>query len=150
VPSGGSQILRHLRMVSRSVWILVALGAMLWLATGCDRQFTESVVHLLEYDGSGQSGTATLARVNVRTKVVLDVEPGPPEDDPQPVHIHFGNCGPNLGELRFRLTDVVGGKSTTVVDINLADMASGNNIITLHKSYENKSIFTACGDIGSP
>jgi hypothetical protein len=148
VRSGGSQILRHLRMVSRSGSMLVALVAMIWLATACGGEPTKSVVQLLEYDGSGQSGTATLTRINDRTEVVLKVEPGPPEDDPQPVHIHFGNCGPNLGELRFRLTDVIDGKSTSVIDITLAELENDNSIINLHKSYENKSVFTACGDIG--
>jgi hypothetical protein len=136
-------------MVSRSVWVLAALVAVLWLATACSSQLTESVVHLLEYDGSGQSGTATLTQVDDQTEVVLEVKPGRPEDDPQPVHIHFGNCGPNLGELRFRLNDVVEGRSTTVVGINLADLTSDKSIINLHKSYEGR-IFTACGDIGPP
>ena len=148
--SGGSQILRHSRMVSWQLSVLVALVAMIWLATVCDSQPTESIVHLLEYDGSGQSGTATLTRVNDRTKVVLDIEPGRPEDDPQTAHIHFGHCGPNLRELRFQLTDVVDGRSTTVLDITLADLASDNNVINLHKSYENKSVFTAFGNIGPP
>ena len=95
------QIPRHVRKGSRSAWMPVALVAMAWIAAACEGQTTEAEARPLEYDDSGQIGIATLIRIDSQTEIVLDIEPGQPEDDPQPAHIHFGSCGPNLGELHF-------------------------------------------------
>jgi hypothetical protein len=108
------------------------------------------VVQLAEFEGSGQSGTATLTPMKAQTQIVLEIEPGPAEDDPQPVHVHFGNCGVNLGEVRFPLTDVVAGKSTTVVDASVTTLSDGSHNINLHKSYPEIRIYTACGEIAAP
>jgi len=63
------------------------------------------------------------------------------------VHIHFGTCGPNLGRVRFSLSDVVKGQSTTLVPEPLNVFTDGNHAINLHKSYAEMSIYNACGNI---
>ena len=122
----------------------------LFVALACGSDPDEVTVQLVEFEDSGQSGTATLTPMEAQTQIVLEIEPGPAEDDPQPVHVHFGNCGINLGEVRFPLNDVVAGKSTTVVDASLTPLTDGSHNINLHKSYPEIRVYTACGEIPLP
>ena len=115
----------------------------------CEKEPSEITIQLLEQESSGQSGTATLTAKDAKTQVVLQVLSGPPEDDPQPVHIHFGSCGPNLGQVDSPLADLVAGKSTTLVDVSLSTLTDGNHNINLHKSKPEVRIYTSCGDIPS-
>jgi hypothetical protein len=123
---------------------------MLLAALACGSDPADVTVQLAEFEDSGQSGTATLIPMKAQTQIVLKIEPGPPEDDPQPVHVHFGNCGINLGEVRFLLNDVVAGKSTTIVDASVTTLSDGSHNINLHKSHPEIRIYTACGEIPSP
>ncbi len=127
-----------------ALWLFVAV---MGLGTGCGDAITELTVQLLEQDGSGQAGTAELTAVGGRTEILLKVNAGPSADDPQPVHIHFGSCGPNLGSIAHSLEDVVDGESRTTVDAPLASLTDGNHTINLHKSYPEARIYTSCGDV---
>lgn len=114
----------------------------------CGTEFEDLTIRLVEQDvTSEQSGTATLIAKGARTEVVIDVGPGPVENDPQPVHIHFGECGANLGTLHLGLNSVERGKSTTLVDANLSSLVNGNFAINLHKSQPEIRIYTSCGNI---
>ena len=116
----------------------------------CGQEATEATVQLIEQESSGQSGTATLTAKGDQTEVALNVGAGPTDNDPQPVHIHFGTCGPNLGSVHYPLNDVVAGESVTLVDDTLARLTDGNHNINLHKSYPDIRIYTSCGDIVEP
>ena len=131
----------------RGAAVLSVLLAAVGLSAGCGERVTELTVELFERDGSGQTGTAELTAVEGRTEMVLRVNAGPAENDPQPVHIHFGSCGPNLGSIAYPLEDVVAGESRTVVDAVLESLMDGNHTINLHKSYPDVRTYTACGDI---
>ena len=128
----------------------IVASLVLLAALACGSDPDETTVQLVEFEDSGQSGTATLTRMEARTQIVLEIEPGPAEYDPQPVHVHFGNCGINLGEVKFPLNDVVAGKSTTVVDASLTTLSDGSHNINLHKSYPEIRVYTACGEIPTP
>ena len=119
-------------------------------ALACGSDPVDVTVELIEFEGSGQSGTVTLIPMEAQTQIVLEIKPGPAEDDPQPVHVHFGNCGINLGEVRFPLNDVVAGKSTTIVDASVSSLSDGSHNINLHKSYPDIRVYTACGEIPPP
>jgi len=108
----------------------------------------ESVsITLDELDGSGQSGTATLVDQGSVTLVAIAVTPGLPGDDPQPVHIHSGSCGPGLGGVDYPLTDIVEGVSVTLVDATLESIRDGNHVINAHKSFPEIGTYTSCGYI---
>lgn len=122
----------------------------LFVALACGDNVDEVTTKLVEFEGSAQSGTATLTAIRPRTEIVLKVTPGPAEDDPQPVHVHFGNCGINLGEVRAPLTDLVAGELTSVVDLDITTLTDGSHNINLHKSYPDIRVYTACGEISAP
>lgn len=97
-------------------------------------------------DGS-QPGTAVLTPQGDKTQVVINVQPGPP-GVPQPAHIHVGTC-PGVGAVKYPLTNVVDGKSTTIVDDSLQDLLKGGYAINVHKSVSEIGIFVACGNVSS-
>ena len=127
--------------------LLFLLGLLLFVAAECGQDTAELEIELQEQSDSSQSGIATVKSVNGQTEVSISVNPGSPDDDPQPVHIHFGSCGPGLGEVNYLLNDVVVGVSTTVVDVSLPDLLGQNNAINLHKSGPEITVHTACGNI---
>ncbi len=125
-------------------WIFVAL---IGLGIGCGGGQGVVTVQLTEQETSGQAGTATLSPKGAQMEIVVKVVPGPPANDPQPLHIHFGTCGPELGNRHFNLTDVVAGESVTLIDTKLVTLVQVVNAINLHKSYPKFDIYTACGNI---
>ena len=104
--------------------------------------------------GGEQTGTVTLTAVNGQTEVVVDIIPGDPADEPQPLHIHEGSC-PGVGSVAFDLTDggaagVVGGSFTAIVDVSLTSLLAGDFSINVHKSTPEISVYVSCGDITAP
>lgn len=137
----------HLHTTRR--WGLLFLGCVLLIlfASACGREERELVVQLVEIDGSAQSGTATLTALGDQTQIVILVNPGPPDNDPQPLHVHFGACGPRLGAVAHVLENMSAGVSTTTLDATLASLRDGNRAINLHLSVPGIRTYTACGNI---
>lgn len=92
-----------------------------------------------------QNGFATLTAVGDKTQVDLNIKPGA-AGVAQPAHIHEGSC-PGVGAVKYPLTNVVDGKSTTVVNASLASLLTGGFSINAHKSAAEASIYVACGAI---
>ena len=130
-------------------WIVLVVLLALWLLliAACSGEEPELTVELLEQEDSSQSGTAILKEKDAKTEIRIITTPGDPNNDPQPVHVHFGRCGAALGTVRYPLNDVVAGESTTLVDATLAAFREGNNAINIHLSYPEIRIYTTCGDI---
>jgi hypothetical protein len=106
----------------------------------------EVTVELAEQNGSGQSGTATLAATgDGQTLVTLELSN--PGADPQPVHVHSGSCA-ELGEVAYPLTNLDGGASETTLDVAIDELQGGGFAINAHESEENIQNYVACGDIG--
>ncbi len=125
--------------------VLASLGAI-----ACSSDPDEVTVQLLEQDDSGQSGIATLRAKGTKTEVMIKVDPGPAANDPQPLHIHFGQCGSNLGGVSEPLNDLKSGESTTLLDANLASLMDDNHAINIHESYDDFTIYTSCGEVSAP
>ncbi len=105
---------------------------------------TKKTVTLAEENKSGQAGTAVLEEVDGKIKVTIDLA-GTKYKAPQPAHIHIGVC-PGVGAVKYPLTNVVSGKSTTVLMVTMADLAvAGPLAINVHKSAAESNIYTACG-----
>lgn len=101
-------------------------------------------IQMVDQNGSGQNGTATLTEEAGKTRVRIELQGAPP--GPQPVHIHQGTCA-NLGAVFKPLTNLEGGKSDTTVDISLADLVAGTYSINAHKSQGEAKVYVSCGQI---
>ncbi len=105
-------------------------------------------IQLQEQSGSGESGLADLTPLDDKTKVVVTMQSGPTTH--QPAHIHAGTCSSLDPTPAYPLNDIVGGKSTTVVNVSLDSLEQKAYAINVHKSPLDKdlSTYVACGSIG--
>jgi len=111
-----------------------------------DEEETQITVELEEQNDSGESGTAILKEENNQTTVTITMT-GFQEDVSQPAHIHVGSC-PDVGAVSYPLTNVLNGESETTLDVTLAQLESELPLgINVHKSVDNASVWTACGDL---
>jgi hypothetical protein len=102
-------------------------------------------ISLDELNGSGQSGTDTLTSNGGATKVVLSLSEGTTKSEK--VHIHNGQCGPNLAGLPHGLTDFADGNSVTTLEaVSLESLLTGGIAVNAHKAGDPK-VYTACGNI---
>ncbi len=102
-------------------------------------------ISLDELNGSGQSGTATLTASGGEIKVVLSLGEGSVKSEK--VHIHNGQCGPDLAGVAHGLIDFTDGDSVTTLEgISLASLQTGGFAINAHKAGDPK-VYTACGNI---
>jgi LPXTG-motif cell wall-anchored protein len=109
-----------------------------------DTQAQQSVtVSLAAQNNSGMSGTAVLTPDGAGTKVVLTLSNAP---GPHPAHIHSGAC-PTVGAVVYPLTSVTNGTSTTTVAASIADILKQPMAINVHKSPQEISVYTACGNV---
>ena len=129
--------------------LAVALAALALVGCGGDDDeeagSDEVTVELAEFDGSGQSGTATLTADGEQTRVVISVDD--PISDSQPAHIHEGTCDNLTAEPAYGLPNVADGSSDSTVDVALDSLTSGEYAINLHMSDEDLATYTSCGDI---
>lgn len=103
-------------------------------------------VNLKAENGSGEAGTATFQEMNGKVLVVLSLT-GFPKGITQPAHIHVGSC-PTPGAIKFPLTSVVNGQSTTEVNTTLAALkAMGPLAVNVHKSVAASSVYYSCGNL---
>ena len=101
---------------------------------------------LLERENSGQSGTVTITDENGKTKVSINITPGP-KDLPQPANIHSGDCT-GLGSLKYMLNDIVNGKSETILTPSLHFIhGQGETSLHIGKSKTLSSVHVVCGDL---
>jgi plastocyanin len=103
------------------------------------------IIPLDALDGSGQSGVAILLDKGSTTEVVIDIGSGA-ADVPQPIHIHAGTCDA-LGDVAHALTNVVEGRSMTVIDDSISNVMRDGFAVNLHKSGDEIAVYTACGEI---
>lgn len=96
-----------------------------------------------------QSGTAILTpSADGKSVTVALALTGGTFTAAQPAHIHEGSC-PTPGAVKYPLTNVVNGKSTTVLKMSMADLlkTAPQLSINVHKSAAESSVYTACGNI---
>jgi hypothetical protein len=100
-------------------------------------------------NGSGQSGTATIARASGgHITVTIDLN-GEPASASEPAHIHPGTCA-NLNPVpKAVLSPVVDGRSVTTLPSPTS--STGHRAIVVHKgSGADMKTYVACGDIPAP
>ena len=100
---------------------------------------------------SGQTGIAVLTEVNGKVTVDLTLA-GEAATADEPAHIHVGSC-PTPGAVKFPLTDVVDGKSTTTLPSTITSLDDLVKLMPLavnvHKSAAQIGVYVACGDISA-
>src|SRR5690349_3091630 len=132
----------------RKISVLILVVALLTLfASVASAQTGPITVQLGAQNGSAQTGTATLTPMGDQTQVVINLPAGPAGASvEQPVHIHDGAC-PTPGKVIWPLTNLKEGKSTTMVNAKLSDIADGKHAINAHKSAAEASVYTSCGNV---
>ncbi len=103
-------------------------------------------VKLEAQSNSGQNGTATLMPEGDTTRVVIEI-PNMPAGVAQPAHIHLGRCDKLDKAPKWRLENVVGGRSVTVVPVPLDVILKDRTAINVHKSAAEAQIYVSCGNI---
>ena len=152
--------------MSRNLWIIVAVAIVIIIGgfllsarqtppttpTPTPIQATarpvilEETIILDEQNKSGVSGSAVLREENGQVTVTLNLT-GAPKTTPQPAHIHVGAC-PDVGDVKYPLTNAVDGQSQTVLDVTLEQLKNEQPLaINVHKSAAQITVYTACGDL---
>ncbi len=104
--------------------ILIATIALLVLAFAGARAAERSlVVKIAAMNGSGENGTATFIAQGDRTLVVVDLQNGTATR--QPSHLHDGTCDDYTPRPAYPLSDVVNGRSRTVLTVPFDRITSG-------------------------
>jgi predicted lipoprotein with Yx(FWY)xxD motif len=127
-----------------------AVGGTWWVMTADGTAITSApdpavTITLGPGRDSDQNGTATLTAKGNQTLVVLNIKPGATGVE-QPAHIHVGQC-PSPDAVKYPLTNVVDGKSSTTVDVKLSDLLKGGFVINAHQSAQDIGKYVACGAI---
>ena len=127
-----------------------AVGGTWWVMTADGTAITSApdpsiTITLGPGRDSDQNGTATLTAKGNQTLVVLNIKPGA-AGVAQPAHIHAGDC-PVPGDVKYPLTNIVDGKSSTTVDVKLSDLLKGGFAINAHLSAQDLGKYVACGVI---
>lgn len=112
------------------------------------KNITERTIALGVQNNSGESGSAVLIEKDGKVTVSLDMT-GFTADVAQPAHIHSGSC-PDVGAVAYPLTNVVNGKSETVLDTTFAKLDAKEPLaINVHKSAAESKNYVSCGNLGA-
>jgi hypothetical protein len=103
-------------------------------------------VKLSQQNKSGESGTAKLTPMGDKTKVEISLK-GAPKGVSQPAHIHEGACPNPDPKPKYPLSNVMDGKSTSEVPVDIKTLRAGNLAINVHKSEQEAKVYVACGNI---
>ena len=137
------------KFVRVATLLAIAIATLALVACGSDDDDAAAgddvTVELAEFEGSGQTGTATLTADGEMTQVVISIDS--PIADSQPAHIHEGTCDDLTPEPLYGLPNVTDGSSDSTVDVSLDTLTSGEYAINLHMSDEDLATYTSCGDI---
>ena len=130
----------------RSVFALGACAALALALPAAAADPTHRVYMVAVQNASGESGTVTLTPMGDKTRVDVALVGGP-ADTPQPAHIHPGSCAKLDPKPKYPLTTVVDGYSTTIVDVPIAQLTTGDFAVNVHKSTSEIPKYVACGDL---
>jgi hypothetical protein len=133
---------------------LVAFASLVPAMTVAAQDTPETItIALAEYQDSGVSGWATLTAEGDGVAVQMAVE-GDQVTGDQPTHIHTGTCENFDPNPTYPLTTIVldplsadGVSQTSVPDVSLDELLSGDYVILVHKSTDELTNYFVCGDI---
>jgi hypothetical protein len=125
----------------------LALSLLTFVALAANASAANPItIQVKTQNNSGQAGTATLTDMgNGTTRVVVDLANSPA--GPQPIHIHEGTCANLTPQVKFPLTNMVNGKSETMVNVPLATILASPHSINVHKSPQEAAVYVSCGEV---
>ncbi|MBI2756499.1 MAG: LPXTG cell wall anchor domain-containing protein [Chloroflexi bacterium] len=140
-------------MSRKSSLLISALAAGLMASIGwsslASAQSGTTTVTMAAQNNSGIAGTAVLTDLGGgRTRVVVNVT-DPTGAVAKVGHIHDGTCA-TLGGVRYPLTTLMNGQSTTEVAASLADLRAGVFAVNFHRGATPETTpapYTSCGNI---
>ena len=131
--------------IHRSVLSLVLVLAVTGVAAG---QATDAGLGtqrgMEQQNNSGQAGFVTLFPRGARTMVSIRLD-GAPAGSTEPAHVHRGECPKINPAPAFPLNPVVNGRSTTLLNVPLSRLVSGNYSVNVHASTKNLAHYVSCG-----
>ena len=132
---------------TRVLMLAAGLSATLALPAAVSAQTARPVsVQLMTQNASGVSGTAMLTDIGGgRTRVDIRVSTG--GNTNMPAHIHEGTCANLNPAPKIPLNNVMNGTSTTEVNATIPTILSMQHAINLHKSPQEASVYTGCGNV---
>ncbi len=97
-------------------------------------------------NGSGEIGNVVMTQDGDNVVVNVTTEYNP--DLAQPIHIHKGTCDTLDPKPTYPLTTMQKGTSTTTLkNMQLADLETGGFAINIHHSTSDVPTYYACGNI---
>jgi hypothetical protein len=145
--------LKLVQFVSLAVSLVAFASLMPAMAVAAQESPETITIALAEYQDSGVSGWATLTGEGDGVAVQMAVE-GDQVTGDQPTHIHTGTCENFDPNPTFPLTTIVldplsadGVSQTSVPDVSLDELLSGDYVILVHKSMDELTNYFVCGDI---
>jgi len=95
----------------------------------------------------GQVGTVTLFERGQKTLVIVQLS-AEAQDRTEPAHIHRAKACDELDPVpAFPLSPVVNRVSSTVLNVPIARLLSGNYAVNVHASANNLKHYVACGHL---
>lgn len=95
--------------------------------------------------GSAQTGEVVLTSKGDKTEVAINIKSGA-AGVAQPAHIHDKDCT-TAGAVKFPLTNVTNGKSTTLVNASIDTLQAIQYAVRVHKSQPEIATYVACAEI---
>jgi hypothetical protein len=136
------------QLANKTRWVAILVVIILGVvASGTILAQSTLQILLNEQNGSGESGTASLAELGNGMILVEVVVNGAPEGVSQPMHIHEGTCADLNPAPKFPLQNLETGLSTTEISATLETLLASPHAINGHKSAEEASVYVFCGDI---
>ena len=96
---------------------------------------------------SGETGYVTMTQADGNVTVSVTTT-NAPADTAQPIHIHDGTCDKLNPKPKYPLTTLINGTSTTTLkDMTIAQLTTGDYAINIHHSTADVGTYYACGNI---
>ncbi len=104
-------------------------------------------VTLHPQNGSGEIGNVVMTQDGDNVVVVVTTQYAP-DATAQPIHIHKGTCDTLDPKPTYPLATLQNGTSTTTLkNMQLADLQTGGYAINIHHSTADVPTYYACGNI---
>jgi hypothetical protein len=123
--------------------VLVAIAA--GCGTGSDRPEVDVSVQIPDKNGSGIYGSADVTRMSdTVSKVDVSLSGALPEGE-VPAYVISGGCSSFEPRVEAELEPVLGGRSSTDVEIPIADITTGSYAVAVGSTDPMR--YVACGDL---
>jgi len=111
-----------------------------------DAQFLTELVAPFQEDAEPLGEAGLSATEGEKTRIVLELDV--PPEAPMRADIRSGACDGPIGlNVQYPLNDVAEGKSSTVLDVGLAELRRGGYIIVVQRPSEQAEVGGFCGNL---